>query len=315
MPPISRRDLLASGAALAAASLAPEVGAALRTELPSRPLGRTGVTVPVVGMGTAGLAGMPPETLRQMASRALDLGISLMDTSPSYGETQSALGPWVARHREGLFLASKARATTAKAVIAEVEQSLRDLRTDHLDLVCLQDLSIAADGRPGPWVGALEGLRRARERGLVRLLGVSGHSRPQALRAALRSGELQVLMAPVNYVDDHTYGFSRHLLSEAERLGVGVLAMRVLGGRSGFTADGLGEGRLARVTYTGALRYALSQPSVSCAVLGMADEGQVSQAAFEASRFRPLTSSQMRRAHAEGQRLAQEWGPHLGPIA
>jgi aryl-alcohol dehydrogenase-like predicted oxidoreductase len=144
--------------------------------IPTQPFGRTGHDSTRVLFGAAGLS----EVTQDEADRALQLlverGVNHIDVARSYGEAELRLAPFLARHRDGFFLATKTGERTAEGAYREVNESLERLGTDHVDLLQFHNLVDEIEwqtvyGRGG----ALEGAVRALDEGLVRAIGVTGH--------------------------------------------------------------------------------------------------------------------------------------------
>src|SRR5437868_70256 len=141
---------------------------------PQRPLGRTDVTVPLVGYGTAplGKSGVTRKEAVECLNHAIDCGITYLDTSPDYG-SEPHLGEVMKTRRAEVFLATKVNNRSRAGVRKELEESLRKLQTDHVDLIQVHsvaamadlDMALAPDGA----VAALEG---ARKDGLCRFIGI-----------------------------------------------------------------------------------------------------------------------------------------------
>lgn len=316
MPRLNRREFLSrtGQAASAAVLLGSRAGTeAAPAKLPQRLLGRTEVRVPIVGLGTAPMADLPQEEFTRVADAALNAGITYVDTAPNYGPAQAKLGPVVARRRKEMFLVTKVEEPTRDGALRQVEQNLKELRTDRIDLVHMHSFG---DADVEQWLGKqgmLEGLRQARERGLIRFIGVSGHHRPARFLPALRTGEIDVLMAAINYVDRFTYGFEEKVLPVAREQKMGIVAMKVLGGAAGFRYHPPAPGLLSGSSYRSAFRYALSQPGVACALIGVKDLDEMRQAAREAAAYRPLTRTELSALADTGRTLSRTWGPHFGP--
>jgi aryl-alcohol dehydrogenase-like predicted oxidoreductase len=141
-----------------------------------RAFGRTGHASTVTLFGGAALA----RASQADADRTLDLllryGVNHIDTAPRYGDSELRIGPWMARHRKDFFLATKTGMRTAREAREDIHRSLERLRVDHVDLIQLHSL-----GHPDDWDqamgpgGALESLIEARQQGLARFIGVTGH--------------------------------------------------------------------------------------------------------------------------------------------
>jgi aryl-alcohol dehydrogenase-like predicted oxidoreductase len=141
-----------------------------------RRFGRTGHRSSAVIFGGAALGKVDQATADRVLDLLLEHGVNHLDTAPSYGDSELRIGPWMDRHRDDFFLATKTRERGYEAARDEIRRSLERLRTDRIDLVQLHSLS-----HPDEWEralspgGALEACIEAREQGLVRFIGVTGH--------------------------------------------------------------------------------------------------------------------------------------------
>lgn len=214
------------------------------------------------------------------------------------------MGPVVRKIREKVFLVTKTEEPSYEGTWRLIRQSLRRLQTDYLDLVHLHnlgheprfpDLNFVFSDR-----GAMGALREAKERGIVRFIGASGHLHPSRFHAALDSGEIDVLMNAVNFVVQHVYDFAHKVWTRARQMNVGLVAMKVLGG----AGQGQKGFRLPSEMYEAAIRYALSIPGVHVAVIGMESVRELLQAVEVVSRFEPLSEDEQRELAMIGLRLA-----------
>jgi aryl-alcohol dehydrogenase-like predicted oxidoreductase len=295
----------------------PEGARTTLRRLPMRRLGRTGVEVTALGIGVAplGIQQSDPERFERVVAAALDAGITYLDVAPNYGNAEARLGPIMATRREGIFLVTKVEEPTRDGALRQVENSLRLMRTERVDAVHLHNIGgfdlKAVMGKGG----ALEGLQAARERRLLRFIGVSGHMRPGRFLPPIESGEIDLVMPAMNFVDRHTYNFEGVVLPAARERDLGVVAMKVLGGAKGFRYDEQTPALLDGAYYSGAIRYALALEGVASLVIGMASVEDVRAAVEAVSSAAPLTAEERDRLDAEGRRLAQEWGAHFGQVA
>ena len=144
--------------------------------IPTAPFGRTGHASTRLIFGAAALGGMRQDRADEVLERLLDAGVNHLDTAASYGESELRIGPWMAEHRSHFFLATKTGERTGVAARAELERSLERLQVDSVDLIQLHNLV-----EPDEWEvafapdGAVAALARARDEGLVRHIGVTGH--------------------------------------------------------------------------------------------------------------------------------------------
>jgi aryl-alcohol dehydrogenase-like predicted oxidoreductase len=167
-----------------------------------RPFGRTGHHSTATLFGAAALA----RTTQAEADRTLELllrhGINHIDTAARYGDSELRIGPWMARHRKDFFLATKTGQRTASEARADIHRSLERLRVDHVDLIQLHSL-----GHPDDWDralgpgGALEAAIEARQQGLARFIGVTGHgwTIPVMHRRSLARFDFDSVLLPYNY--------------------------------------------------------------------------------------------------------------------
>ncbi|MFA5028592.1 MAG: aldo/keto reductase [Candidatus Methylomirabilota bacterium] len=169
----------------------------------TRPLGRTGHQSTVVAFGTAGIGRVDQATADRAIRLVLEQGINHVDVAPSYGEAELRLRPWMPELRRQVFLGCKTKQRTKESAWAELHRSLERLGTDRVDLYQLHavgklhELDACTAGG-----GALEGLLQAREQGLTRFLGITGHTHdaPRTHLEALRRFDFDTVMFPLNFV-------------------------------------------------------------------------------------------------------------------
>jgi aryl-alcohol dehydrogenase-like predicted oxidoreductase len=279
--------------------------------MPTGTLGRTGARVSRMGLGCAyvGRDSMRQDEALRLLHRALDLGITYFDVAPNYGHAEEKMGPFVQEVRDRIFLVTKIESATREDAWQQLRNSMQLLQTDHFDLVHIHnfgheprfpDLALTL----GPQ-GVLGALREARQQGVVRFIGASGHLHPSRFHAALDTGEIDVLMNAVNFINRHTYDFEHKVWARAYRDSLGLVAMKVLGGNDRNTR----QCKIPTDYYQRAIRYALSLPGISCAVLGMQTIPELEQAVATVSRAQPLTDDEMYALAREGMALARqpEW--------
>jgi predicted aldo/keto reductase-like oxidoreductase len=280
--------------------------------LPTRPLGATGLDVPILGLGGhhLGLAGSAAAA-RRLVDVAWEEGIRFFDTAESYqsGTSERWLGTALKGRRDEAVLMSKTFAFPERSGASarrHLEGSLTRLGVDHLDIWQLRtpadvDRAFAAGQ-------AMEYLLEAKAQGLVRFVGVTGHASPAANRRAIeywdRGMRFDVMQLPLNPIDHHQCSFERGVLPELARRRIGVIAMKT-------SADG----RLVRERMCSqgeCLHYVWSLP-VSLAVVGMERPALVRENARLAREFNPLAPPQLealRARLARSARLDLEWYKH-----
>ena len=168
-----------------------------------RPFGRTGHLSTVTIFGAAALM----RGGKKEADRALEIllkyGVNHIDTAPRYGDAEVLIGPWMAEHRKDFFLATKTSKRTYAEAREEIQGSLERLKVDHVDLIQFHALAHPDewDTAMGPG-GALEAAVEAREKGLVRFIGVTGHGWMIAAmhKRSLRRFDFDSVLMPYNYV-------------------------------------------------------------------------------------------------------------------
>ena len=157
-------------------------------------------------------------------------------------------------------------------------------------------------------------LPEAKKQGAVRFIGASGHVHPTRFHQALDSGEIDVLMNAVNFVVQHTYDFEHKDWSRAERLNVGLVAMKVLGGAVNQDAGF----RVNEKHYEQAIRYALSVPGIAVAVIGLENISELEKAASVVASAQPLSPEESLELARVGLELSgrPEWkAPYVTPLA
>lgn len=262
---------------------------------PSRQLGSTGITVPLVGYGTAplGKQEVSVEHAVRCINHAIDLGITYLDTSPDYG-SEPRVGEVMKSRRHEVFLATKVNRRSKEGVLDEVESSLRNLQTDHIDLVQVHSVSAWADLEQALAAdGAVAALEQARTQGKVRFIGITGHARPAILGHALTQYKFDTVLVAMGMADRLISSPETFVLPVARDRRVGVIAMKVLA-----------HGHVENVDL--ALRYTLGLDGVSLAIVGMDVPVQIDQIVETASRFEPLREDEEARLIEEVRPLVQK---------
>src|SRR5262245_16776924 len=271
-PDQNRREFLqgtlAASAALAMTSAAAEADEAASKGLPTRPLGKTGVRVSIICLGGwhIGSVKNQDEAIKIM-HRALDEGLTFFDNAWDYhdGGSELIMGKALAidGKRKKCFLMTKNCGRDAKTVKQHLDDSLKRLQTDVIDLMQFHEINY--DNDPD-WIvekGGLGVLIDAKKAGKIRFLGYTGHKDPRIHLKMLPKHTWDTVQMPINVCDWHYRSFVKDVVPEANRKGVGVIGMKSLGGGS----DGKGRFVTAGVcTVEEAITYALSQPIASLVV-------------------------------------------------
>ena len=277
MTRLTRRAFLKTSAAAGVLGAASRLFADERP-MPLRDLGRTGEKVSLAGIGTAEWgAGLADADADRMIGRAIDLGINYVDTAYSYGDGHSEkhLGRALKGRRDKVFLATKTIPRSRRSALQELEKSLERLATDHVDLWQFHALATTRDTdrilRDGD--GALAAGLEAREKGLVRFLGITGHADPNVFVDALLRHDFDTLLVPLNCIDPHHLSFEEIALPKATAKRTGVIAMKV------FCSGQLVGKRI--VTAEECLRYTYGL-GISTCIVGCTSVAQVELAAHVA---------------------------------
>lgn len=294
--------------------------------IPQRVLGRTGQKVTMVGLGCAPVGhSMPGAEIGVPVYRAaLEAGINYVDAARGYDDAEKYLGELMPSWREKIFLVTKALPqgddprAAAKKMQESFETSLRLMNTSHVDLLHIHSIGSSATPEqivaPG---GPLEFVRKMKDQGKTRFIGITGHNRAARFAPVIETGEIDVLMVALNFVDYHTYRFEEETLPVARKHGCGVVAMKVFGGHSGGFAGyrKAGPAKMPSEYLERALRYALTIEGVALAVVGPYTADEARQDAAWAKRFSPLSREEMLALRETGKTLAPAWGPRFGPVA
>ncbi len=238
---MKRREFLKqAGLTAAAVASTTQLKAATPTQpIARRTLGKTGEKLSIIGFG--GIVVMNEETgaANNIVAEAVDRGINYFDVAPSYGNAQERLGPALAPYRKNCFLACKTDGRMKDDSRADLENSLKLLKTDHVDLYQFHALTKMTDLDKvlGPG-GAMETMEAAKKEGKIRYIGFSVHSAETAL-AAMDRYQFDTILFPVNWVLFTQAGFGPQILEEGAGEADGH------SGAEGHGQDGMGGGSAA----------------------------------------------------------------------
>jgi len=278
------------GAAFAGLA-APRAPKAKSGGIPMRVLGRTGEKLTIIGEGGARFHLVPFEEAKTVVRRAYDLGINYFDMARSYfdGHAEEVYGAVIPEFRKDIFLTSKSGQRTRKGAEADLETSLRNLRTDHLDLWQMHGVrnrqEVEQIFAPG---GAIEAFEAAKQAGKARYIGYTGCRDPQAHVEMLRHAErFDTALMPLHaadtvYSDSPLMSFEKTALPAARERGVGILAIKVFGNAFLLRTFSVGD----------CLRYTLSLP-ITAAPLGFCTIGQLEDDVRIAQNFHPLSEEEL----------------------
>jgi uncharacterized protein len=261
-------------------------------QIPLRPLGRTGLHVSALAVGGHHLGDLPTmDEATRLVHEAVDAGIIFFDNAWEYynGKTETWLGQALKGRRDKVVLMTKVCTHGRSGVLAirMLEESLRRLQTDHLDL--WQIHGIVYDNDPDLAYakgGVLEAFETAKQQGKVRFVGFTGHKDPSLHLKMLELGyPFDTVQMPLNPFDASFHSFEDTVLPEVNRRGMGALGMKGMGGTAWAIKNGL-------VTGEELLRYAMSLP-VSTTIVGMDSVEVLRQNIRVARSFTRMTDDEM----------------------
>lgn len=266
--------------------------------LPSRTLGRTGAKVSILafGCGSRFLMYKDEDSASAILNRAIDLGITYLDTAYAYGdgESETRVGRVMATRRKDVWLATKIPDRTRDEFLRRLEASLKRLKTDHVDLVHIHSLGQADDlAKIEAPNGAMKGLMEAREQKMARFAGMTSHTNGEVMATAIQRHDLDCVQMALNA--SRNGRFEELALPAANAKNLGVIAMKITG-QEFLVGDGPGKADMNSL-----LRYSMSLP-VTTAVVGMPRPEMLAHNIETARSFTALNDQ-------EKERLRQQLNP------
>ncbi len=261
-------------------------------EIPKRPLGRTGLQTSILGIGGyhIGSAKDQPEA-KQIIDEAIDAGINFFDNCWDYhdGKSEEWMGSALQDKRDKVILMTKVctHGRDKSVAMKMLEESLRRLKTDHLDVWQIHEVVYYDDpDRIFAPNGAIEALEQAKKQGKVRFVGFTGHKDPEIhLKMLSHNFPFDTVQMPLNCFDASFRSFETRVLPELARRGIAPLGMKSLGGSGEMVSKGA-------ITPAEGLRYAMSLP-VSVTISGIDSPAVLHQNLEIARGFHPMTSGEM----------------------
>lgn len=268
--------------------------------------GQAGRKVTMVGLGGEGVLrtyDKTPEAIK-VIDAAMKQGITYFDSAHAYAGSEGYYGAYYSRYpdsRKAVFQTSKSAGRDKETALAELDNTLRTMHTDHLDLWQIHDVrtqedidAIEAKG------GALEAFIEAKRAGKARHIGVTGHHDPSILKYAVENWPVDSVLLPVNPVEGALGGFIDGVLAAAHERGIASIGMKIMG-HSGYISPESG------VTPELLLRYALSQ-GITVAIVGCSTPDEARTLADAGREFVPMTP-------AEQQELIETFRPFARRLA
>ena len=248
-----------------------------------RSLGRTGYEATIMGLGGEGILRTHGHETRayELINRAIDLGLNYFESARAYSGSEAYYGLALKERRKEIFLTSKSHARDKRGALDHLRQTLTNMNTDHLDLWQVHDVRTEEEIEEifGPG-GSIHAFVEAKEKGLTRFIGVTGHYDPFVTKRCIEMFDFDTVLIPVNPAEPVHQSYLQHVLPVAVNKGMGVIAMKVY--FRGFAAK--------LPWYTNMepfFRFALSQP-VTLAVIGCDDVAQLEQNVKFAAAFKPM---------------------------
>ncbi len=224
---MQRREFIKHSAITAAAvASSSQLHATPANPIAKRTLGKTGEQLSIIGFGGIVVMDDSASGSANIVAEAVDRGINYFDVAPSYGNAQERLGPALAPYRNKSFLACKTEGRMKDDSRKQLEESLRLLKTDHVDLYQFHALTkmTELDKVLGPG-GAMETMEAAKKEGKIRYIGFSVHSAETAV-AAMDRYNFDTILFPVNWVLFTQAGFGPQILKRAQEKNMGILALK-----------------------------------------------------------------------------------------
>jgi predicted aldo/keto reductase-like oxidoreductase len=276
--------------------------------MPTRSLGKTGYKAGILSLGgqaTLEIKGREEES-EKIINRAIDLGINYIDTAASYGQgvSQLNIGRVMKTRRGEVWLSTKTHDRTYDGSMRLLEESLKNLQTDHIDTWQLHNVQRQDQvDQIFSSSGAIKALEKAKAEGIVRYLGITGHYEPLVLLEAIKRYPFDSILLAVNAADVHYLSFKNYLLPEAQKKGIAIIGMKVTT-RSRIlsswapppleqqTDERLRTPKPGTISIKEALTYNMSLP-VSTTIIGVDSLAQIEENVKIASEFSPLSQSQL----------------------
>jgi predicted aldo/keto reductase-like oxidoreductase len=259
-----------------------------KNALPTRTLGHTGAKVSILafGCGSRFLMYKDEDSATAILNRAIDSGITYLDTAYAYGDgaSETRVGRVMATRRNDVWLATKIPDRTRDEFLRRLEASLKRLQTDHVDLVHIHSLGQADDlEKIEAKDGALKGLMEAREQKMARFAGMTSHTNGEVMAKAIERHDLDCVQMALNA--SRNGRFEELALPAANKKNLGVIAMKITG-QEFLVGEGTGKADMNSL-----LRYSMSLP-VTTAVVGMPKPEMLAHNVEIARGFSPLNDQE-----------------------
>ena len=298
-----RRTFLSTSAAVGLATTAPaaETTALKAGDIPRRVLGKTGEKLTIIGQAGGRFPMISFDEAKAITLRAYDLGINYFDNARIYwdGRSEEVYGAVLPPFRKNIFLTTKSPVRDRKGAEADLDKSLKALKTDYVDLWQIHQVGtleeVSQIFAPG---GAIEAFEAAKKAGKCRFMGFTGHHDPAVHLAMLKNyDKYDTILMPLHPADPAYLSFEKNVLPVAVARGMGIQGMK-------STAN---SKLLHSIPLKDCLSYVLSLP-ITCLALGCTTLGQIEDDVRIAQRFKPLGEAQMAQLR---ERAAKFKGPQM----
>lgn len=293
----TRREFIKAGVATTAAiAIDPKLAVSSEIDpydakgLPTTILGKTGVKIPLIGIGTGTrfCSVADEDEAQKILNFALENGFYYWDTASIYGKgeivSEERLGRMLRHNRKKVFLATKCRNRTADETKREIERSLKRLQTDHLDLLQIHSIESVDDVKEITKKGGMyRVLQEMKEQGVTKFIGFSGHTSAEAMAMAVKEFEFDNMLIALNHFKGNKQKFEEHAVQVAGKKNMGVMVMKVIRPRE--TVENLNPSDL--------VRYALSVKNITGAVIGIDSIDVLKKNKEIISNFKPFDDTRM----------------------
>ena len=272
-------------------------------KLPLRPLGRTGHMVGIYSLGAQGSVEIPgkEDISADIINRSIDMGINYIDTAAAYGRatdkvprseamgtSERNVGKVMKYRRKEVFLASKTHDRTYDGSMRLLEQSLKNLQTDYLDLWQIHNVKspeIDALDKFFANDGVVKAMQKAREEKMVRFLGITGHEGPDVLNALINRYTFDNVLVAINAADKHHDPFIDKFLPNAVNKNMGIVGMKIPSRDRILSNGGI-------ITMKEAMEYVITLP-VSTVIVGIDKIAELEENIEIARNFKPLNADEL----------------------
>lgn len=254
----------------------------IKFEIEKRKLGKTGLEVTILGLGCAQIGSIRNyKQAIKIIETAIDMGINYIDTASTYGDSEEKVGEVMKSRRKEVILATKTLQRDKESSWREINTSLERLKTDYVDLLQVHSVNTMYElDKITSKNGSLQAVIRAKEEGLCKHIGITGHTRPEVIKEALNRFDFETVLMPLSSVDKLLNDFGDVIFPIAKKKNLGVIAMKVLS-----------DGRFTAFVPE-SLRYVFSLP-ISTAIVGMKTLEELKQNVEIAKKFIPMTELEM----------------------